>query len=265
VTLIIGLKCSDGIVMGADGAATLAALGLNTAQQSAKKLHLVRPDRIVGTAGSVGIAQRIVELLKEDFQGYKLGHISSNLRSLIWDKILKKEFEVAESARRIHGQLQSECISCTLVAAPIDGHLELMGFSESASPYHATDDLPFIAIGSGQPTADPFLAFIRRIFWAKNKPSIADGIFAVWWTLHHAIKTSPGGVADPKQITLLEFKSDGKAKKAAARELTDGELKEHEEAVTRAEEYLANFDRQQSTATAAADVPAMPTPPANPT
>ncbi len=38
MTLIIGIKCSDGIVMGADGAATFATLGQPTIRQETKKL-----------------------------------------------------------------------------------------------------------------------------------------------------------------------------------------------------------------------------------
>jgi 20S proteasome alpha/beta subunit len=40
MTLIIGIKCSDGIVMGADGAATFGSLGQQTIRQGTKKLEV---------------------------------------------------------------------------------------------------------------------------------------------------------------------------------------------------------------------------------
>jgi ATP-dependent protease HslVU (ClpYQ) peptidase subunit len=265
VTLIIGIKCSDGIVVGSDGAVTLSVLGLSTAQQPTKKLQFIKPDTILGVSGTVGIAQQMAGILKADIHAFKLADVLTELRSRIWDKLLKKEFEIAKAAREIHPQMQQECLSCTLLALPVEGKPELISFAESGGSFSASSDLPFIAIGSGQPIADPFLAFIRRIFWEKRIPTIADGIFAVWWTLHHAIKTSPGGVAEPKQIAVLEWKDTGKGKKVPqARELSEAELKEHVEAVMRAEEHLRNFDRQAAREPAPVAAPEMPIPPLKP-
>ena len=106
----------------------------------------------------------------------------------------------------------------------------------------ATSDLPFVAIGSGQGIADPFLAFVRRIFWPKGCPSISDALFSVIWTLRHAIDTNPGGVADPIQIVVLEKKGDWQA-----RELTDPEIEQHVEAVRDAEKSLVEWRSQLST------------------
>lgn len=41
MTLIIGIKCRDGIVMGADGAATFEALGQHTIRQETTKLDIL--------------------------------------------------------------------------------------------------------------------------------------------------------------------------------------------------------------------------------
>jgi hypothetical protein len=102
------------------------------------------------------------------------------------------------------------------------------------APEAATSDLPFVSVGVGQATADPFLAFIRRVFWREREPNTADGIFAATWTLRHAIDTSPGGVADPIQVMVLE---DGKV-----RELDSKELDEHEQNVELLEEHIRGFE-----------------------
>ncbi|HUK16219.1 MAG TPA: hypothetical protein VLW65_07375, partial [Bryobacteraceae bacterium] len=101
----------------------------------------------------------------------------------------------------------------------------------------ATESLPFVAVGSGQSIADPFLAFLRRIFWPAQLPALADGILATYWTLQHAILSTPGGVADPMQIMVLEkVNNDWRA-----RELGVAELTEHQRAVSAAEGALRNF------------------------
>ncbi|MGH8542977.1 MAG: hypothetical protein ACREX3_04935 [Gammaproteobacteria bacterium] len=101
----------------------------------------------------------------------------------------------------------------------------------------ATENLPFVALGSGQGTADPFLAFLRRVFWPDALPTIAEGVFAVTWTLHHAIETTPGGIADPKQVAVLK-KIDDNWK---AEILDDAKLDEHRQHINEAETYLRDF------------------------
>ena len=44
MTLIVGIKCSDGIVVAADGAATLGSFGQQTAKQPVKKLCFIGDD-----------------------------------------------------------------------------------------------------------------------------------------------------------------------------------------------------------------------------
>src|SRR5437762_11480022 len=60
MTLSIGLKCRDGYVLGADGAATYGVMGQHTIRQSVKKkLRLVSTQGVVGVSGPVGIGQRL--------------------------------------------------------------------------------------------------------------------------------------------------------------------------------------------------------------
>lgn len=142
-----------------------------------------------------------------------------------------------------------------LVALPISKQPSLLMFDQQGAPEEAPSDLPFYAIGSGQACADPFLAFLRRIFWKDQLPSFAGGVFAVLWTLNHAIKTTPGGIADPKQIVTL--KRDGDS--YVALELMDEDLQEHLEAIEAAEARLADFKRSLSEPAPGEATP--PTPP----
>ena len=211
LTLIIGIVCSNGIVVGADGAATLSVLGQNTARQNARKLSIIKcgggHDAILGVSGPVGFSQRIAGIVSKHTLGSSTRATAmETLRKALWEQLLGQEFQVATIAKNVYPQMAQQCLSSTMYALPVGANLELLQFSETAACEAATDDLPFVSIGSGQPTADPFLAFIRRIFWGKNKPTVSEGIFSVWWALHHAITVSPGGIADPKQLMVLELK-----------------------------------------------------------
>jgi ATP-dependent protease HslVU (ClpYQ) peptidase subunit len=85
VKLIVGILCPDGVVMGADGGATLESLGQATALQRTKKLQTCHDSIIVGTSGSVGLGQLIFGEIEKQAAG---------------DLLTKKPFEVMASLRR---------------------------------------------------------------------------------------------------------------------------------------------------------------------
>jgi hypothetical protein len=86
--------------------------------------------------------------------------------------------------------------------------------------------MPIVSIGSGQLVADPFLAFIRRIFWPSVPPTLSEGILAVVWALTYTIQSQPGGVGEPIQVATLSKDKSGQWK---ARQLADAELGEPRE------------------------------------
>jgi 20S proteasome alpha/beta subunit len=245
VTLIIGIKCSDGIVVGADGAATLGALGTSTVRQPTKKLDILMNSVIVGVSGPVGLGQRIRGEIEALYQDKKLSNkkpfeAMTIMRETLW-KHVSVELQAAASASQAIGPVATRSALCsTLVALAVAKSPCLFQFDQQCAPEEATSDLPFVAIGSGQQIADPFLALLRRVFWKDVAPSIADGIFATFWILDHAIRTHPGGVAEPKQIAVLHRENGT----WFAKELSPEELKEHEEAVAAAEASLANFRKE---------------------
>jgi 20S proteasome alpha/beta subunit len=71
MTLIVGILCKEGVVVGADGAASLGVLGQMTAMQPVKKLSLLHNCMIVGVSGSVGLSQRISGIFSKAFEDKK--------------------------------------------------------------------------------------------------------------------------------------------------------------------------------------------------
>src|SRR6266852_5420843 len=69
MTLIVGLRCHDGIVVGADGAATYGSLGSQTIRQATSKLEIVADRLIIGTSGPVGLGQRFHAELSDAWKG----------------------------------------------------------------------------------------------------------------------------------------------------------------------------------------------------
>jgi 20S proteasome alpha/beta subunit len=261
MTIAIGLKCSDGVVMEADGAATLGDVGLRTIVQPTTKLSIIDDRIIFGFSGPVGLSQLLYDRACTACRGIQNRGLPAACR-LLRDEFLKDAttaFQTAALARNVVGGIASEnIVHHTLLALEVESRPQLIQFDYQCHPEWTTDALPFVTIGSGQPIADPFMAFIRQVFWRDRLPSLAEGRLAVYWTLEHAIRTAPGGIGRPIQIATLETNED---KNLLARILSKEELKEHEVAITAVEEHLQNF---QSAQRPEADLPPPPSPPPPP-
>jgi hypothetical protein len=125
----------------------------------------------------------------------------------------------------------------------------LMDFQPELKDKH----LWYTSMGSSQGITDPFLGFIRRVFWQSGPPSVGDGIFATFWTLRHVIELNTGGVQGPIRIAVLERSpEDGKFR---ARLFEQEELAEHEQNIRLAESALRDFRKGQQLTGSTEDIP----------
>jgi len=124
----------------------------------------------------------------------------------------------------------------TVIAIRNGGEDRLIQFSETCSPEEATEDLPYVSIGSGQQSADPFLAFLRRTFWERTTPTLEGAIFATVWTLDEIIQSSPGKLGYPITIATLQ--------NGNARVLDEDDWTDHKTAVKAACDKLREFQAE---------------------
>ena len=253
MTLIVGVRCSDGVVLGADSGATYVAgnvAGTPTAMQPTEKLHIIDSEVIMGVSGSVGLGQlyrdRISTLW---FQNLKEGEVTIEDTQRQVSKAIFEDANVAAGrAKSIIGPNGINLVTThSLLALPTGSRtnptllqIDFLGATEAAS-----EALPFVSIGSGQPIADPFLAFLRRVFWNNNTPTIQDGIFATVWTLQHVINDSANRFSPPVTVAVLG--------ENRARHLPPEEVADHLQ-------HIDDFERDmRSSRTPAGSIPAPPT------
>lgn len=86
-------------------------------------------------------------------------------------------------------------------------------------------------MGSGQPLADPFLAFVSRVLWRDRLPDVKIGRFGLFWALRHTLKHAPGLVGPPIRLATLQ-------KRDAA--WVASEADDHQEA----EQFIENIEAQ---------------------
>jgi hypothetical protein len=237
--------------MGADGAATLGTiLGQGTVLQPVKKLQKIANKMILGVSGPMGLGQRISGIVEQLLSTHKLNGVSSVQAMQIIRQnvaqILMPEIKYATEAVQLTGGASRQAaLSQTVMALPVENKLRLYCLGCTGEPEEMTEHLPFVAIGSAQNLADPFLAFLRSVFWKNSGPNIAEGMFATSWSLRHAIRRNTGGVSDPIQMMTLQEPQRGTF---VIKELDSLELQEMEEAITAAEKHLSQFQHDRGEA-----------------
>ena len=229
MTAIIGLLCTNGVIIGADSSVTFTQGQMRTIEQPSEKLDIIGDKIIIGGTGQVGFGQRFSEVVQK----------ANN------DKLFNRPvIDVTKTlCRWMLDDLGSTFMNPgqygALVAFPCGGKIHLCEFAiQDFQPELKTDKLWYCSMGSSQSITDPFLALMRDIFWQGACPTVQDGVFAVTWTLEHAISVNPGGVNSPIRIAVLTISEKGSPN---ARILENEELEEHREHIQYAKNILRKY------------------------
>lgn len=241
MTVLVGIRCKEGIVIGADSAATFSHGQMRTIEQPMKKISIIADRIVVAGTGEGGLNQRFCHVVQSawDTKSFKGASVE------IARQLCAKGIENFASTKVQQGSYGA------LVAFPNGSNLELCEFAvPNFQPELKTADLWYVSMGSGQPIADPCLGFIRQAFWYGGMPSCEDGVFAAVWTLAQAIKLNPGGINAPMHIAMLTMSN----REPHARLLDPDEIDQHAANVEGAIEHLRQY-RTRLQQPDAADIP----------
>lgn len=242
MTSIVGVRCENGVVLGADSSATFGdgAATRTIEQPTDKKIELVSDKMILAGTGAVGHSQRFAAVaarVSKD-EAFRKGTALSISRMLSKQGI--EDFAVTHVLKLDYGALvafiaENQPVLCELPQGGL--HPEVLKYMPMAFQPEIKRDLWFASAGSGQPITDPFLALMKKVFWPGGPPPLQGGIFMTFWALMHACELNPGGIKEPIHIAVLA-KKDGVW---GTRFLEKSELAEHEDMVSNAMKHLASF------------------------
>lgn len=250
MTVLVGVKCSDGVVIGADSIATSSYGQGRLMQIKTEKLAVVGDRVIIASTGSVGLGQRFVDTVG---RAWTEGAFQTSCVDC-----------ARHLARAAIGDFQQTGVPYNpasgwgygaLVAAPHENRPELVEFgTQDFQPEIKSERLHFVSMGSGQMLAEPFMGFISRVIWGEQVPDVRTAMFGVYWALNHAIQMSPGGVGEP--IRLATLRQEGND--WVARLLEPEELEEQAQHIAAIEERIADYPLSVFRQAAAEPVPAPP-------
>lgn len=258
MTVLVGVLCEDGVVLGSDSSATMSGGGPPTVEQPVQKTFIVGDHVIMAGTGQAGLCQRFEDVLSKHRASTKPSYHQQADKFKIVKEICAKAIADFASTHCPSGSFGA------LVAFQTTAGPHLVEFAvRDFQPEFKTDEQWFASMGSGQALTDPLLAMLRRVFFNHAKPKISEGIFAVTWALQHAIELNPGGINEPMQVGVLE--AGGTGSKMMARMLTPEELLEHTSNVEGVEHHIAEYRQILSgRATNGKPVTDPPPPPAAP-
>lgn len=187
MTLIVGVRCQDSVVVAADSAATFGNLGQPTvAQPTDKKIEILDDRVILAVSGPVGLGQRfrgaLTQLMRDHDKRLRgeSWQVMTEIRSAFHPHI-ETEFQAATVAVPVIGNqaAANSALSASVVAlATPKGGPTLFQFNAQGAPEESTAQLPFVCVGIGQILADPFIAFIKDVFWERGEfPTLPEGVF----------------------------------------------------------------------------------------
>jgi 20S proteasome alpha/beta subunit len=236
MTLIVGILCEDGVVIGADSAVTFSANSqLHTIEQKDTKIYIHENQVIHAGTGSVGLSQRFFKVICDYWSSGKYKNPANKHSLQIGKELCTDGLRDFDSTFLRPGQLGFGA----LCAFYKDGGFHLCEFATNTlQPEFKTKNLWYVSMGNGQLIADTLLAFIRRTLWRKNQlPTVDEATFAALWVLQITIDINTGGVNGPPVIATLK-KVDNQPH---AEFINDGKIAEHDESIKALEKHIENF------------------------
>lgn len=244
MTVLVGIFCTDGVVVAAD-----SMLSARASNQTGKKVSILSGNQVYGWAGDNGLAQRFGNIVDKSSS-----ILSANPALGPLDYGVALSQAAIDQFKRTGFSFDGIALNAVL-GLEFNGTYQCCVFEGSLQPRALDSHHFYFCTGSGQTSAHPFLKFISNILCRSGQPNLADGIFIAAWTIRHTIDTAVGGVAEPIRIATI---SPDNAGAPAARELTSAEIDEHLQAIDSANEALRKWRDDLISGAGAGNTPSPP-------
>ncbi len=221
MTVLVGVRCTDGVIIGADSAVTYSPVSdpnFYTAEAaSGRKVYVVHNEIVVATTGEVGLGQRLVRFLQDALSDQNqrndfLNAPPANAGTWISQNATANFKQTLAPWERSYnlGALVGVVVQNEPRLYWFDQQNfrpELVGERDETGQFRT---LPLITHGGGQKLADPFLLHAHRVLFGEGHfPDVGEGRLLVAWTLDHVIRYNVGGVGGAQCIVALERHNDG--------------------------------------------------------
>jgi len=203
MTLIIGIRCTDGLVMVADSMSTEAAplnAGLLTKHETSEKIVAFK-DIVWGASGSVGIKQLVQHELEKDYNGWFQRNTSAvEFRQKLVKKIqpvLKEQYRLGSD---VLGQPRQPPLTNFIFGTYLKDGFTLVNIEADCAG--EVVEACHCATGSGQKTGQALLRRLRNQIW-----DVKTALVVAYRTMNDAIHVEPMGIGPPIRLARCYLKN----------------------------------------------------------
>lgn len=226
MTVLVGIQCTDGVVVGSDSAVTSGTGdGQFTTVHLGPKIDIIQDSVIIAHTGQVGMGQRFTDVVKSNWTAKKFKGLTSLNTVRLMCQLAGQDFAETRASRGTYGALVSFRTSA-------DGD-SLCEFAIADFQPELKTNIWYCSMGIGQTVVDPLLGLFRKAFWSDGPPNLSHGIFAATWALELAVELCPAHIEGPIKVAILE--------KGNARFLEDSELDSHRQNAEQALQHLGKY------------------------
>lgn len=207
MTLVIALRCTDGLVMASDGMSTEAApLGASqiTKHETADKI-VIHKDLLWGASGSVGVKQVVQNEIEKDYGNLFQRNISATDLRL---RLVKKIQPILKEQYRLVAELtnQQQLIPFTnfIFGVKLADGFHLLNIESNCAG--EVVECRHFATGSAAKTGQALLRRLRNQEW-----DVRTALVVAYRTLNDAIHIEPFGIGPP--IYLARYYMNGQQQK----------------------------------------------------
>lgn len=216
MSLIVGVRCKDSVVLAASGLGTVLPKGDPAVEEPAGLLRVVGGQVILGVSGPEGLTREISAALESYVAGGDPGRVAPEAHSTgIRDALAEPvglALAMSEALRRVPGVAVGPgeyVLGGSMIALPARGAPCLYVVDEGLSVTEITEEITCAAIGPARAPAESFLAFLRRLLWPDDQPTRAEGQLTAYWTVRHVVETTLGRPGRSVQVLTLSRRGDG--------------------------------------------------------
>lgn len=217
MTVVLGLLCEGGAILGADSAATSTTASIPLCESAVTKIALLGGgDAALACSGSLDAAQSVADALgrlsvnNSTTEATLAEDIRKQLRSL-----MRPTIELAAAGRSSWPHpdwlqdMARQTVGSGVYLRALKGQGKawrpcVVGWEGLQVEYCEASGVYYQSCGSGSLFSHPTMSVLKRRLFSNKLPTIPAGTLAVYYTLREVIESrAGGGVGGPLDLAVL--------------------------------------------------------------
>jgi hypothetical protein len=217
VSIIVGVHCSDCVILACSGPAPASTPGGAVDGVIETRLRAVAGQAIVGSSGPEELDREVTAALERYLAEHGPHRMSGEAHRRGMQTVLGQPIrltaEMTRALQRLPGTAATagELVAgAVLIALPSKERSSLHLIDAEGRVSQIEGGRCFATIGSARVAAESFLIFLQRLLWREKKPNRAAGQLAAYWTARH-ITEIEGASSRSIQVVRLSSAEGGLA------------------------------------------------------